>query len=352
MSEKLVKGVTPLVSIVIPVYNTEAFLENTVESVLNQTYSNKETILVDDGSPDNSPALCDALAEKYTCVTVIHKKNGGLSSARNAGIEKAIGKYILFLDSDDTLEIHAIEDMVKIAEEKNSDAVIPNSYYKVYENGTPNEVAYHFTEDMFKENAQDYALEILIGKARGQRSTAVLYKLEIIQNNKIEFPLGIISEDFFFNADFMAVAEKVSVYTKPSLFNLKHSGTLSTTFQKNFIETVWLMDEKANQFIKKVGRTDDKAKKLANVLLCRNVVTYLFSIMSAINPMTYKDKTKLAKEILYHERTRGVWKETQPIPYFQSKAIMFIYAVIYSLLKLRFINLALRIMSYIKKKGR
>ena len=77
MSEKLVKGVTPLVSIVIPVYNTEAFLENTVESVLNQTYSDKQIILVDDGSPDNSPALCDALAEKYDCVTVIHKENGG-----------------------------------------------------------------------------------------------------------------------------------------------------------------------------------------------------------------------------------------------------------------------------------
>ena len=76
MSEKLSKSDNPLVSIVIPVYNTETFLEKTVESVLQQTYSNKQIILVDDGSPDNSPLLCDVLAEKYDCVTVIHKENG------------------------------------------------------------------------------------------------------------------------------------------------------------------------------------------------------------------------------------------------------------------------------------
>ena len=352
MSEKLVKGANPLVSIVIPVYNTEVFLENTVESVLQQTYDNKQIILVDDGSPDNSPAICNNLAEKYNCVTTIHKENGGLSSARNAGIEKATGKYILFLDSDDTLEVCTIEDMVKIAEDKDSDAVIPNSYYKVYDNGIPSEIAYHFTEDMFKENAQDYALEILIGKARGQRSTAVLFKLDILKNNSITFPVGRVSEDFFFMLDFMVVANRLSVYTKPSLLNLKRIGSISAHFQKGFEENIWQMDEEVNKYLEKVGREDKRAKELANALLCRNVVTYLFSIMSAINPMAYKEKKKLAKQILFHEKTRGVWKKTQPIPYFQSKATMLVYAVVYSLLQLRFINLALRIMSFVKKKGR
>ena len=345
MSEKLSKSDNPLVSIVIPVYNTEAFLEKTVESVLQQTYSNKQIILVDDGSPDNSPLLCDALAEKYNCVTVIHKENGGLSSARNAGIEKAMGKYILFLDSDDTLEIHAIEDMVKIAEEKNSDAVIPNSYYKVYENEKPNEVAYHFTEDMFKEKAQDYALEILIGKARGQRSTAVLYRLETIKSNKIEFPLGTISEDFFFNADFMAVADKVSVYTKPSLFNLKHSGTLSTTFQKNIIETVWLMDEKANEFIRKVGRTDKNAQEKVDCLLCRNLVVYLFTVMAPSNKLSDKEKKELARSVLNNPKSRGVWKKGHEVPFFESKKTTLAFKVVYILLKLRLVGLALKVMT-------
>lgn len=345
MSEKLVKSDNPLVSIVIPVYNTEAFLENTVESVLNQTYSNIKIILVDDGSPDNSPALCDTLAEKYDCVTVIHKENGGLSSARNAGIEQATGKYLLFLDSDDSLEIHAIEDMVKIAEEKNSDAVIPNSYYKVYENGTPNEIAYHFTEDMFRENARDYALEILIGKARGQRSTAVLYKLNTIKNNDITFPVGIVSEDFFFNADFMAVAENVAIYTKPSLLNLKRTGTLSTTFQKNFIETIWLMDEKANEFIKKIGREDNYAQKKVDDLLCRNLVVHIFTVMSPSNKLSDKEKKELARSVLNNPKCRGVWEKGHEAPFFESKKTTLAFKIVYSLLRLRLVGLALKVMT-------
>lgn len=345
MSEKLVKSDNPLVSIVIPVYNTEAFLENTVESVLDQTYSNIKIILVDDGSPDNSPALCDTLAEKYDCVTVIHKENGGLSSARNAGIEQATGKYLLFLDSDDSLEIHAIEDMVKIAEEKSTDAVIPNSYYKVYDNGTPNEIAYHFTEDMFRENARDYALEILIGKARGQRSTAVLYKLEIILKNKIEFPIGIISEDFFFNTDFMSVAEKVSVYTKPSLLNLKRTGTLSTTFQKNFIETIWLMDEKANEFIKKIGREDNYAQKKVDDLLCRNLVVHIFTVMSPKNGLSDKERNEISREILNDSRARKVWCKKHEIPYFESKKTTLAIKVVYALLRMKLVSLALKVMA-------
>ena len=345
MSEKLVNSATPLVSIVIPVYKTEAFLEKTVESVINQTYSNKQIVLVNDGSPDNSPALCDALAEKYNCIKVVHKENGGLSSARNAGIENSNGKYILFLDSDDTLDINAVEEMVEIAEKDCSHAVIPNSYYKVYDNGTPNELAYHFTEDMFKENAQDYALDILIGKARGQRSTAVLYNLEIIKDNKINFPLGTISEDFFFNADFMAVAERVSLYKRPSLFNLKHIGTISTTFQKNIIDTVWLMDDKANEFIRKIGKTDKASQEKVDCLLCRGIVVYLFTVMAPSNKLSNKEKSKLARSVLKNPKARKVWCKKHEIPYFESKKTTLAFKIVYLLLRFRLIGLALKVMT-------
>lgn len=345
MSEMLVKSATPLVSIVIPVYNTEAFLEKTVESVINQTYAEKEIILVDDGSPDNSPALCDALQEKYDCVKVIHKENGGLSSARNAGIKNSNGKYIVFLDSDDTLDLNAVEEMVEIAEKDCSDAVIPNSYYKVYENDVPNEIAYHFTEDMFRENAQDYALEVLIGKARGQRSTAVLYNLEIIKNNKIEFPLGIISEDFFFNADFLSVAKKLSIYIKPSLFNLKRTGTLSTTFQTNFIETIWRMDEKANEFVNKMGKVEKKSQEYVDSFLCRNLVVYLFTVMAPSNKLSDKEKKELARSVLNNPNSRGVWKKGNEVPFFESKKTTLAFKIVYILLRLNLIGLALKVMT-------
>lgn len=91
----------PLLSVVVPVYNVENYLRRCIESLLRQTYSPLEIILVNDGSCDGCPTICDEYAEKYTNITVIHKENGGLSSARNAGIVKASGEYITFVDSDD-----------------------------------------------------------------------------------------------------------------------------------------------------------------------------------------------------------------------------------------------------------
>ena len=99
----------PLISVIIPVYNAERFLYECVYSVINQTYSNLEIILVDDGSPDHCPDICDDFAEKDKRVKVFHKDNGGVSSARNMGLDLAKGDYIVFLDADDTLKVDALE---------------------------------------------------------------------------------------------------------------------------------------------------------------------------------------------------------------------------------------------------
>ena len=93
--------VSGLVTVVIPVYNVEAYLDRCVQSVVNQTYKNLEIILIDDGSPDNCPAMCDAWAQKDKRIKVVHKENAGLGYARNTGIEHATGEYICFFDSDD-----------------------------------------------------------------------------------------------------------------------------------------------------------------------------------------------------------------------------------------------------------
>ena len=90
-------------SVIIPIYKTEAYIDQCVQSVLDQTFKDYEIILVDDGSPDRCPDICDAYDTKFDNITALHKENGGLSSARNAGIEHASGEYLLFLDSDDML---------------------------------------------------------------------------------------------------------------------------------------------------------------------------------------------------------------------------------------------------------
>lgn len=103
-----------LISIVIPVYKVELYLEKCIESIINQTYKNLEIIIVDDGSPDNCPKICDEYAQKDNRIKVIHKENGGLSDARNAGIDVAAGKYIAFVDSDDYVSNDYIEYMYNL----------------------------------------------------------------------------------------------------------------------------------------------------------------------------------------------------------------------------------------------
>lgn len=114
----------PLVSVIVPVYRVEKYLPQCVDSILEQTYTNLEVILVDDGSPDGCGAICDAYAAKDSRVKVIHKQNGGLSDARNAGMAVMTGEYVSFVDSDDMLAHHAVEVLLRIAQEKNADLVI------------------------------------------------------------------------------------------------------------------------------------------------------------------------------------------------------------------------------------
>lgn len=98
-----------LISVIVPVYNVEKYLNRCIESIVQQTYKNLEIILVDDGSPDNCPQICDEWAQKDPRIKVIHKKNGGLSDARNVGFQSACGKYICFVDSDDWIEVDFCE---------------------------------------------------------------------------------------------------------------------------------------------------------------------------------------------------------------------------------------------------
>ena len=122
-----------LISVIVPVYNVEKYLDKCIQSIVDQTYTNLEIILVDDGSPDNSGAICDEWAEKDNRIKVIHKANGGLSDARNAGLDIATGEYIAFVDSDDYIELDFYDKLYNVIKATNCDISICN-LRKVYEN--------------------------------------------------------------------------------------------------------------------------------------------------------------------------------------------------------------------------
>ena len=118
-----------MISVILPIYNVEAYLPQSVESVLNQTYKDLEIILVDDGSKDCSGSLCDEYAKKDARIKVIHKPNGGLSDARNVGTEAATGDWIFYLDSDDWMELNTLETLLDFADKNYCDVVQGGLYY-------------------------------------------------------------------------------------------------------------------------------------------------------------------------------------------------------------------------------
>ena len=128
------------ISVIIPVYNVEKYLYRCVDSVLGQTYYNIEVILIDDGSTDSSPEICDEYQKRDKRVKVIHKKNSGAASSRNIGLSSAKGDYIAFIDSDDYIELDMYENMMKINEEYNCDIVLCDCYK---ENKTKREIFTH-----------------------------------------------------------------------------------------------------------------------------------------------------------------------------------------------------------------
>lgn len=188
---------TPYFSVIIPVYNVEKYLHQCVESVLTQSFENIEVILVDDGSPDNCPAICDEFADKDSRVRVIHKQNGGLSDARNYGIRAAQGEYLLFLDSDDYWgEADALETIFgRIAQYAEPADMLMFQAQLIYPDGTIIPDRNGFPDnfnDMTREESLVYMVEngLLIGSACSK-----VVKRSFLLENNLFFKVGIKSED-------------------------------------------------------------------------------------------------------------------------------------------------------------
>ena len=179
------------VSVIIPVYNVEKYLSRCVKSVMEQTYKDLEIILVDDGSTDNSGKLCDDCASQDERIIVIHKVNGGLSSARNVGIEAAKGDAFFFLDSDDYISVDCIKKMVSLMESKSAEISIVQMKY-IPEN-VNEECENNEQEKVVVMNSEQAIKESLYQRLYTCCAPAKLYKRDVVGN--IRFPLGRISED-------------------------------------------------------------------------------------------------------------------------------------------------------------
>lgn len=189
----------PLVSIVVPVYNTEEYLDECLDSIFHQTYKNLQIILIDDGSTDNSPAICDKWAIKSNQIVTIHQKNQGPSVARNNGIRHSSGEYLMFVDSDDILDKTAIEQLINIAIKDNPDLVCFNFAVNSTNSKLTKETVLPAKFPLEKEGTGLECLQNIYSRKLANYSYIYLYKRKTIVKNGIKFPEDIqVLEDAVF----------------------------------------------------------------------------------------------------------------------------------------------------------
>lgn len=186
-------------SIIVPVYNVEKYLRKCIDSILNQTYKNFELIIVDDGSTDCSGNICDEYKLKNENIIVIHKKNGGLSSARDTGISKVTGEYIIFVDSDDWIEPNTLEVLNNIVSKREYDMIIYGIFMDYYAKEVKTEeislpTKSYNSVQRYLDEFEKYRISGLFGYVCNK-----LYRSEVIKLNKIEFGEYVYPEDVYFN---------------------------------------------------------------------------------------------------------------------------------------------------------
>ena len=228
----------PLISVIIPIYNVECYLKTCIDSIVNQTYSNLEIVLVDDGSPDRCFEICDEYAKKDNRVKVIHQENGGLAHARNVGIANSNGEYLTFVDSDDYVSDDYVESLYKGLIE--SDADISVASLIVFKESESSCVT-HKREPFVEVKKNDYFKEYASIKAERSMPFITawnkLYKKELFDG--IKYPKGKLYEDAFTTYKLIEKAKKI-VYstTKLYYYRLNPQSILGQSFKEKHIEMV------------------------------------------------------------------------------------------------------------------
>lgn len=223
----------PEISVIVPVYKAEAFIDRCVESILAQTFKNFELILVDDGSPDNSGAICDSYARTDPRVRVIHKPNGGVSSARNAGLRDAAGEWITFIDSDDCVKETYLSDLY--APDYDMNVVGHIHYIEDQATSEPRDLHEELVRcldvqsfsDVLSRNGK-YWLLFCWGR---------LFKRQILQQYHLRFEEGLhVGEDYVFSSQYLSLCKSLRLDPSTSYIHTDRQGSLSKTFDVPFFE--------------------------------------------------------------------------------------------------------------------
>ena len=282
----------PLVSIIIPVYKTEQYLDQCIQSVLSQNYQNLEILLIDDGSPDECPALCDTYASQDDRIRVIHKENGGLSSAREAGIQNVSGDYIMVVDSDDWIEPDTVENCIDTARKDNAGCVM-FAYTREYlgkSNDTllfDGDLSYEetYAEDKIHRRIVGFIGEELCEPQRIDSLSSVcmkLYRTDVARKGRIvsERVVGT-SEDTIFNL-YALDGCRIS-YINRCFYHYRKTNTqsITTSYKADLAEKWDIMYSVIQEYIDGSGRAEAYRIPFLNRVACGMIGLGLNEISSS-----------------------------------------------------------------------
>lgn len=239
MSRKEIK-LKPLISIIVPVYQVEPYLEKCLLSIISQTYSNLEIILIDDGSKDRCPVICDEFAQKDNRFKVLHISNAGIANARNLGVENSTGSYISFVDSDDFISNDYIEYLYQLLIEYNAE-ISACSFQYINESGT-RLIPSKATEDVLEFSKEEALEHLLFNQKFHNSSWGKLYKKELFQ--EITFPKGHLYEDLAVTYKVVAAANHIVYGDSEKYFYLQRAHSiLNSTFSRQHMDSVYFSQE-------------------------------------------------------------------------------------------------------------
>lgn len=295
-----------LVSVIVPVYNVEEYLSRCVDSILTQTYRNLEVILVDDGAKDSSGSICDAYAREDSRVRVIHKENGGLSSARNAGIDIAKGDYLEFVDSDDWIEPDAVENLLQMALEHQVELVTGGRWDVKARTGEKKLGLCPQKQEII--SGEELASRIFRWDNCDSSACDKLFHRRLFR--EIRFPLGVVCEDVPVMYRIALDAGRVAMLNKP-IYNYFHrSGSISMT--RSISDKTFHFSQHTEKILDDIRKNRPCLTAEARYLRVRSLVNSVISVDLA-SPEERKTYGQICKQERHSLRQQAWFVLTSPL---------------------------------------
>ena len=305
----------PFFSVVMPVYNVESYLEEAIQSVLSQTFSDFELILVDDCSPDGSAVICDRFAALDARVQVLHlSENVGLSYARNAGLSKATGTYISFMDSDDTIEPTVLQEVYASLEENDADMVVfgLKEDYCDADGAVKNSFSVGYDMPLFcktRDEVQDEVIRLeqktLLGYAWNK-----FYRLENIRTQGLAFQKITLIEDILFNIGFVKTAEKINILScTPYHYMKRVDGSLTAKFVPDYYQLHRQRVQALLDLYISWNKDTDEVRRVLADIFARYIFSALQRNCDKRAQMTFSARRKFLKQLYSQD---ALYKELLP----------------------------------------